>query len=79
MITTPGVLVYLPREARQALIGAIRSSGARWVTIDPVRLHEGWSGKEGAFAVGLDGGQVADADPLGRWWEWRAGVGPDRA
>lgn len=79
VITTPGVLVYLPREARQALIGAIRSSGARWVTIDPVRLHEGWSGREGAFAVGLDGDPVADADPLGRWWEWRAGVGPDRA
>ena len=85
VITTPGVLVYLPREARKALIGAIRSSGGRWVTIDPVRLHEGWSsgegssGVDGAFAVGLDGDQVADADPLGRWWEWRAGVGPDRA
>ena len=79
VITTPGVLVYLPREARQALISGIRSSGARWVTIDPVRLHEGWSGADGAFAVGLDGDQVAEADPLGRWWEWRAGVGPDRA
>lgn len=79
VITTPGVLVYLPREARQALISGIRSSGARWVTIDPVRLHEGWLGVDGAFAVGLDGDQVADADPLGRWWEWRAGVGPDRA
>ncbi|OJU41740.1 MAG: hypothetical protein BGN97_08800 [Microbacterium sp. 69-10] len=79
VITTPGVLVYLPREARQALISGIRSSGARWVTIDPVRLHEGWSAADGAFAVGLDGDQVAEADPLGRWWEWRAGVGPDRA
>ncbi|MDT0158543.1 DUF2332 domain-containing protein [Microbacterium sp. ARD32] len=73
VITTPGVLVHLPRAARERMIAGIRSSGARWVTIDPVRLHEGWSGPEEAFAVGLDGVQVADADPLGRWWEWRAG------
>lgn len=75
VITTPGVLVYLPWVERQALLRGIRATGAHWVTIDPVRLHAGWSGDEGAFAVGVDGRQVADADPLGRWWEWRAGVG----
>lgn len=74
VVTTPGVLVYLPRAQREALIRDIRATAARWVTIDPARLHEGWrAGDDDAFAVGLDGRQVADADPLGRWWEWRAG------
>lgn len=81
VITTPGMLVYLPRAAREDLINGIRSvSGARWVTIDPVRLHEGWSAADAdGFGVGLDGAQLAEADPLGRWWEWRADHGPDAA
>jgi hypothetical protein len=81
VITTPGMLVYLPRAAREDLIDGIRSvSGARWVTIDPVRLHEGWSAADAdGFGVGLDGAQLAEADPLGRWWEWRADHGPDAA
>jgi hypothetical protein len=84
VITTPGMLVYLPRPAREALIGRIRACAARWVTIDPPGLHDGWRPPIDAayfdgFAVALDGQVLADADPLGRWWEWRAGGGTDHA
>ncbi|BDZ37540.1 hypothetical protein GCM10025863_01540 [Microbacterium suwonense] len=77
VISTPGMLVYLPRDAREELIHRIRATGARWVTIDPARVHEGWG--EDGFAVGLDGHAIADADPLGRWWEWRTDTEPDAA
>ncbi|MGB3376889.1 MAG: DUF2332 family protein, partial [Microbacterium sp.] len=78
VIMTPGMLVYLPRAARASLIDRIRSSGARWVTIDSPSLHDGWRppvepASFGGFAVALDGEVLSDADPLGRWWEWRAG------
>lgn len=84
VITTPGMLVYLPHDARRSLIDAIRTTGARWITIDSPGLHEGWrtpidrAGFEG-FALAIDGRVLADADPLGRWWEWRAGAGTDAA
>lgn len=75
VVTTPGMLVYLRRDARESLIRRIRAVGARWITIDPVRLHDGWhTDADGGFAVGVDGELVADADPLGRWWEWRTGT-----
>lgn len=78
VVMTPGMLVYLSRAARAALIHRIRSSGARWVTIDSPGLHDGWrppvdSASFDGFAVALDGEVLSDADPLGRWWEWRAG------
>lgn len=84
VVTTPGLLVYLPRPRRQALIESIRSLDARWITIDPPALHDAWrppldpSSWDG-FAVALDGHVRAAADPLGRWWEWRAGSTPDAA
>lgn len=75
VITTPGVLVHIPREPRAALVDGIRRLGARWITIDPPALldiwnppvAEGWPG----FVVALDGRVLAAADPLGRSWEWR--------
>jgi hypothetical protein len=82
VITTPGVLVHIPRAAREDLVRRIRSHRARWVTIDPPALLDvwrpeidppGWPG----FVVALDGGVRAAADPLGAWWEWRAGAAPD--
>ncbi|MEV7631983.1 DUF2332 family protein [Microbacterium sp. NPDC089318] len=84
VITTPGVLVYLPRQRRLELIDRIRALDAHWITIDPPALHDAWrpaidSADFRGFAVALDGRVVADADPLGRWWEWRAGIGPDAA
>ncbi|MEJ1088947.1 DUF2332 domain-containing protein [Microbacterium sp. Mu-80] len=84
VVTTPGMLVYLPRSARTALIDRIRALDARWITIDAPGLHEGWQppvdrGDFDGFAVALDGQVLADADPLGRWWEWRAGDGADAA
>lgn len=84
VITTPGVLVYLPRPRRLELIERIRALDAHWVTIDPPALHDAWRpaidpAAFRGFAVALDARVVADADPLGRWWEWRPGIGPDAA
>jgi len=84
VITTPGMLVYLARARRLELIDRIRALDARWITIDPPALHDAWRPAIDAadfrgFAVALDGQVVADADPLGRWWEWRAGISPDAA
>ncbi|MGJ0388976.1 DUF2332 family protein [Microbacterium sp. CGR1] len=79
VVTTPGVLVHIPRDPREALVDRIRGLDARWVTIDPPALldvwdppvaAEGWPG----FVVALDGAVRAAADPLGRWWEWRTGI-----
>lgn len=84
VVTTPGMLVYLPRSRRTELIGRIRGLDAHWITIDPPALHDAWRPAVDpaafrGFAVALDGRVVADADPLGRWWEWRAGIGADPA
>lgn len=79
VITTPGVLVHIPRAERSALIASIARLDARWVTIDPPAVAEVseppvdadlWPG----FVVALDGRVRAAADPLGRWWEWRPGA-----
>jgi hypothetical protein len=79
VITTPGVLVHIPRERRARVIERARGLG-RWLTIDDPATHEGWAaavpaGWPGGFAVALDGEIDAAADPLGRWWEWRPGSG----
>lgn len=76
VITTPGVLVHIPREAREALVDRVRSLPARWVTIDPPALLDVWEPAVDAdtwpgFVVALDGRVRASADPLGRSWEWR--------
>jgi len=80
VITTPGVLVHVPRATRTTLVDRIRGLSARWVTIDPPALIDVWeppvAGEEWpGFVVALDGRVRAAADPLGRWWEWRAGKG----
>ncbi|PCE14747.1 hypothetical protein AUC47_15835 [Microbacterium sp. SZ1] len=77
VITTPGVLVHIPRAMRTALVDRILALSARWVTIDPPALLDVWEppmvGEEWpGFVVALDGRVRAAADPLGRWWEWRA-------
>ncbi|WP_309104280.1 DUF2332 domain-containing protein [Microbacterium sp.] len=76
VITTPGVLVHIPRAERLALVEEIRRLPARWVTIDPPGILDIWSphvnaGAAQGFVVALDGRVRARADPLGRWWEWR--------
>lgn len=76
VITTPGVLVHIPREARLALVDRIRRLPARWITIDPPALLDVWEPTIDAeawpdFVVALDGQVRASADPLGRTWEWR--------
>ncbi len=80
VVTTPGVLVHIPREARRELVARIGVLPARWVTIDPPALLDVWSSQVDAdawpgFVVALDGRVRAAADPLGRSWEWRAGAG----
>lgn len=79
VITTPGVLVHIPRDARDALVARIRTLPARWITIDPPALLDVWEPTVDAptwpgFVVALDAQVRAAADPLGRWWEWRAGT-----
>lgn len=80
VITTPGVLVHIPRAERTLLIDAIRKSGARWITLDAPELHDAWteeidrSAWRGGFALALDGVVKAAADPLGRWIEWGKGA-----
>lgn len=84
VITTPGVLAHIPWAARQALIAQVRALPARWITIDAPSLHDAWQPALDpdtwpGFVVALDGDVRAAADPLGRWWEWRAGAGDVRA
>ncbi|WP_345751952.1 DUF2332 domain-containing protein [Microbacterium rhizophilus] len=87
VVTTPGVLPYVPRARRAALITAltadpddatgIRPGGIRWITLDHPALHDAWippidpAGWPG-FALALDGRVLAAADPLGSWIDWRA-------
>jgi hypothetical protein len=80
VITTPGVLVHIPREARVALVERIRSLPARWITIDPPALLDVWEPAIDpetwpGFVVALDGRVRGSADPLGRTWEWRTAEG----
>ncbi len=42
VITTPGVLPYIPRADRDTLIAALTAAEAVWITIDPPTLHEAW-------------------------------------
>ncbi|MFS0895293.1 DUF2332 domain-containing protein [Microbacterium sp. 179-I 3D3 NHS] len=79
VVTTPGVLVHLPRARRELLIERISQLSARWVTIDPPGLLDVWrpaidEATWPGFVVALDGDVRAAADPLGRWWEWRTDV-----
>jgi hypothetical protein len=82
VITTPGVLVHIPRAARIALVERLLEQPARWITIDPPALLDMWNppidaGGWPGFVVALDGSVRAAADPLGAWWEWRAAPAPD--
>lgn len=77
VITTPGVLAHIPWAQRHALIDQLQSLPARWITIDAPGLHSAWTPPVDAdtwpgFVVALDGEVRGAADPLGRWWEWRA-------
>ncbi|MFJ6550233.1 DUF2332 family protein [Microbacterium sp. NPDC091676] len=77
VITTPGVLVHIPRAERSELVARIAGLPAHWVTIDPPGLLDVWDPPVAAeswpgFVVAHDGRVRAAADPLGAWWEWRA-------
>lgn len=77
VVTTPGVLVYVPRAERARAIAQARAAGT-WITLDDPSTHEAWTDPlpprpDGAFALAIDGRVVAAADPLGRFVEWRDG------
>jgi len=77
VITTPGVLVHIPRAGREELLARIAGLSARWITLDPPALLDVWEPPVAAeswpgFVVALDGRVRAAADPLGARWEWRA-------
>lgn len=79
VITTPGVLVHIPRAARTDLVARITALPARWITIDPPALLDVWrpmvdTATWPGFVVAIDGQVRAASDPLGRSWEWRAAV-----
>lgn len=70
VITTPGVLPHIPREARARLIRTIADLPARWITIDHASLHDAWDPApedERGFLLALDGRPLAEVDPLGGW------------
>jgi hypothetical protein len=87
VVTTPGLLPYVPRARREELIAAltaapddaagIRAGGVRWITLDQPGLHDAWvppidPATWPGFALALDGRVLAAADPLGSWIDWRA-------
>ena len=76
VVTTPGVLVHVPRRHRGDIIAAARTAG-RWVTLDAAGLHEAWATapelRPGGFALALDGAVLASVDPLGAWVAWHPG------
>lgn len=79
VITTPGVLPYLRREARERLLDTMAELNARWVSIDPPGLHDRWNpplelpldphGGDG-FVLARDGRPLARVDPLGESVQW---------
>ena len=78
VITTPGVLVHIPRAERTELVATIAGLPAHWVTIDPPGLLDVWEPPVAVetwpgFVVAPDGRVRAAAAPRGAWWEWRAG------
>lgn len=79
VITTPGVLVHVPRAAREQIVAAAMRLG-HWISLDPPALTG--MPASGAFVDGapergfdlrVDGAVVAAADPLGHWVAWRGG------
>ena len=70
VITTPGVLPHIPREARGRLIETIRGLPARWITIDQAAVHDAWDPPQEdsrGFLLAIDGRPLAEVDPLGGW------------
>ena len=78
VITTPGVLPYVPRARRERLVESLTRGAAVWITIDPPSLHGAWhtavDGEQWrGFVLARDARPLADVDPLGGFVEWRAG------
>lgn len=83
VVTTPGVLPHMPRDARERLLNALDELDAVWISIDPPGLHGTWHPPVDprtwrGFVLGLDGEPVAAVDPLGAFVEWRTGDGWSR-
>lgn len=78
VVTTPGVLPYLPWPARTALVNRLLALDARWITLDAPGLHNGWTAGADlvtdGFVLALDGQVLGSADPLGSWVRWTYGA-----
>lgn len=78
VVTTPGVLAHVPRSHRAEVISAARRAG-RWITLDALGLHDGWTStppvRRDGFALALDGDVLGSADPLGAWVAWHPETG----
>lgn len=81
VVTTPGVLPFLPRARREDLIARVGAADVRWITLDAPGLHDAWIDDrplpDDGFVLALDGHVLGSADPLGAWvrWDPSAGVG----
>lgn len=74
-------LAYLDREAREAVVEAIRASGARWVSFEGAKVVPGVADRldrlgespgPTTFVVALDGEPLGWAQAHGRWVRWAA-------
>lgn len=76
VVTTPGVLPYLPWQRRTRLVERLLRIPGRWITMDAAATHDGWRGsrhEEGdGFVLALDGEVLGRVDPLGAWVRWGA-------
>jgi hypothetical protein len=77
VVTTPGVLVHIPRAARDRLIETLGALAAEWISIDPPGLPRPWHPPVdpqtwGGFVLGRGARPLAAVDPLGAFVEWRA-------
>ncbi len=79
VVTTPGVLPFLPRVRRDDLIERLRMADVRWITLDAPGLHDAWIDDrplpDDGFVLALDGHVLGSADPLGGWVRWDPATG----
>lgn len=72
-------LAYLDRPGREAVVAAIRDSGARWVSFEGIKVVPGIEERVGrlgeqpaptTFVVSLDGEPLGWSQAHGRWVRW---------
>lgn len=78
VVTTPGVLPFLPWAQRTALVERLSAGAYRWITMDAPGTHDGWrqhpDKDDDGFVLALDGDVLGRVDPLGAWVRWTGPV-----